>query len=281
MPSDNEYNGGNAELSNNDCIEDKNALEARIDEHTKAIEHLKEKSKNLKVQQKGFAEHMEESFKLLRARVTDVHDVLKRETKAVEEAAVLRHLSANEDIQTLYARQDQDHESVISLEESLKWLLRNDTTEKLTNLTQDLDLHLKLVIELLREKDLTSEETTNIYDSLLRMLTENINEAKELHTQELSHQLGRLCAKTKKCIWAQASCEADVENVQATLEAYAKENQSLKDKIDEQESTVTALKGENLIIKSQISCLLFSIRMMEAKVDCLSTEVRNTAKSTK
>ena len=104
-------------------------------------------------------------------------------------------------------------------------------------------------IELLREKEITSEETTKVYETLLQMLTQNSNEAKGLHNQELGKQFDRLAVKTKKCIWEQVSCKAGVEDIQARLETYAQENQSLKEKVDEQEATITALKEENCNFK--------------------------------
>lgn len=267
------------DLSENNCNGEK-GVEAQIEEHAKAIQHLKEKSEFLKDQQNYFAEQIEETFKLLRARVTDVYTEIKRETKAAEETAVRRHRSINTDIQTLYDRQDQDHDSLVGVEEALSWVSLNDTTDKFTSLIENLDLHIKSAIELLREKEITSEETTKVYETLLQMLTQNGNEFKGLHNQELGKQVDRLAAKTKKCIWEQASCKAGVEDVHARLETYAKENQSLKDKLDEQESTITARKEENWNFKMQISSLLFSIRMMAAKMDRLSAEVRNLDKFT-
>lgn len=270
MPFDLSENNGNAEKG----------VEAQFEEHAKAIQHLKEKSEFLKDQQNYFAEQVEETFKLLRARITDVYAEFKRETKAAEESADRHHRSVNTEIQTLYDRQDQDHDSLVGVEEALNWVPLNDTTDKLTSLIENLDLHIKSAIELLREKDITSEETTKVYETLLQMLTQNSNEAKGLHNQELGKQFDRLAVKTKKCIWEQASCKAGVEDIQARLETYAQENQSLKEKVDEQEATITALKEDNCNFKMQIGSLLFSTRMMAAKMDRLSAEVRNLDKFT-
>lgn len=76
---------------------------------------------------------------------------------------------------------------------------------------------------------------------------------------------------------AHESIKLEIERVKAIRKDYAKENESLKDQIDEQESKIAALMDENWTFGQQISSLLSAVRLLEDKVDRLSSEVRELA----
>jgi uncharacterized coiled-coil DUF342 family protein len=268
VQSDNEDIDQNTDLAKNDCIEEKNGFEAKIEEHTKAIKSIKKSSKSLVVELKDFAKYVEESFKLLRRRVDNVYYILKGRIQLAETLAAVDHSDTKTEIQYLQEGQNAARDTLDALQDGLGHLLERDsTTDLLKDLVEAHNSNLKAAIEMLQNKDLTSEEATKAYDSYVRMLTEDGKKINGVYTKELGKQIDRFRATTKKYIFEQASIQDEVEGVKATLEDYAKENESLKDKIDDQQSTITALMDENWTFKLQISSLLYSIRSLEDKVD--------------